>query len=223
MKHFVLAALALAAAPTAVAEPVSFIEGGVGIALREPDRDPPVDVLDFEYEDGTTVFLSVGSHYASGVLLRVDYAYTYYDALTAVGGAITLEEDIQSQDARGGLFLATRHDRPLGGRIGLGYAYSHERAYSSSTREHIQDGGFLEAAAGVASTHGFGLELAATVMKLDGRANYDADVGELRLTGRIPAGAAQVLVTARYAAFDREDRYDEDLLELRLGLGGVWE
>lgn len=222
MKRLVAVALILLAAPAAFAEPLSFIRGGVGIAMRTPDRDPPPDFVGFGYEDGTSLFLTVGSHYASGVMLRVDYAYTYYDAMTALGGAAVIEEDIQTQDARGGVFLATRRERPVGGRVGLGYAYGHERA-SPGPRERIQDGGFLEAAASVRVAQHLDLELAAVAMKLDGRRDYDAEVGELRFEASVPAGPAFVLFTTRYAVFDRESPFDEDVLEFRLGLAGEWE
>ena len=220
MKRIALAALALLAAGTAQGDDLaSTIHGSVGVALRDPSDAPPYDQLQLEYDTGTVLHLEVASHYPSNLMVRVFYAYTFYDELSGSGG-LSFAQDIRQHDARFGAYFAPWRHGPLRYRAGGGYAYGHEKDSSDDSR--IQSGGFLEAAAlfdaGTLAT----LELVATAMKLDGDEDYDAEIGELRFGAAFHAGAVDFTLNTRYAAYDRESPFDEELLEFRVGVAGVW-
>lgn len=214
MKRIAIAAFALLAAGTAHGEDVAgTIHGGVGVALREPS-DARLD-----YDTGTVLHFEAVSHYPSNLMVRVLYSYTFYDALTGPGG-LSIADDIQQQDARFGVYHAPWRHGPLRYRAGGGYAYSHEK--DSSDDSNIQAGGFLEAAALLDVGRPVTLELAATAMKLDGQDDYDAEVGEVRLGLAFHAGAADFRLDTRYASYDRESPFDEEVLEVRVGVTGAW-
>lgn len=213
VKHPFLAALALLA--SAGAHAGGFVEAGIGAAWREPEASP----LDLEYDTGTVARLEVGTQYDSGLQLRVGYTYTTYDTLTATG-SLMVAEDIRQQDARVGVFYATPRGVPLGWRLGAGYAYADEDDNQSARRS--QRGGLVEAAAVIVASRRVTLDLAAAVMKLGGKADYDAEAAELRATAAFHTRAMDFSVGARYALIDRDSPSDERLLELRVGVGGAW-
>lgn len=209
------AALALLAGAPAAADPGSFIDASLGVTLRHPSDDRP----GLEYDDGTVARLEVGSHYASGLMLRVAYAYTAYDALKA--GSLRLAEDIQQQEVRLGVFHATPRPAPLGWRFGGGYVYADEDA-DAPEQSRYQRGGFAEVAAVVVASERLTLDLATAVMKLGGAEDYDAEAAELRCGLAFHTRVMDFTLSARYAVFDRESPFDEELLELRVGVGGGW-
>lgn len=211
MKRIASAILALLAAGTARSEDVAgFIHGGVGVAFRKPDAP-------YDYDAGTVLHLEVGNRYPDGLMVRVSYAYTFYDALTGAGGVIA--RDIGQQDARFGLFFAPQPRGALGFRVGGGYVYGDERTGSS---DRTQDGGFLEAAATLDAGRRATFDLAAAVLKVEGRSDYDAEGGELRLGVALHAGPVDLTLGSRYLALDRESPFDESLLEFRAGVAGRW-
>lgn len=208
--------LALLASAGARAE--GFVEASVGAAWRELDAEKPFDQLELEYDTGTLARLEVGTQYDSGLQLRVGYTYTAYDELTALG-SLVIAEDIQQQEVRLGAFHATR-GAPLGWRLGGGYVYLDED--DNGGGGYCQRGGFLEAAAVVEASRRITLEFAAAVMKLGGPEDYDAEAAELRATAAFHTRAMDYTVGVRHAVFDRENPVDEQLLELRVGVGGLW-
>lgn len=215
------AGLALLLAGAAQADDLaSRIEGGVGIAWREPSDDPPYDQLKPEYDTGTVLHASVASHYEYGLLLRVDYAYTLYDELSGAGG-LAIAEDIEQHDARGGVFYAPWPRGPVGVRVGIGYAYA-EEDQDAPADDRSQDGGFVEAGLAVQAGERVRLDAALAGLKLEGDEDYDAEGVELRLGGAFDTGALDITVGARYLAWQRESPFDEELFELRLGIGGAW-
>ena len=213
-----LALALLVAAPTAVASE-GFVAGGVGVARRELDEGP-LAILGLEYDDGTVLAAQVGTHYDTGLMLRVDYTYTYYDALTAVNGTLVLSEDIQQQETRFGVFYATPVRAPVRLRWGGGYVYADEDAESQDSR--YQDGGFLEGAVAVDAGKRVTFELAAAALKLDGPQDYDAETTAVSGGVALHLGDADLTLDARYAETDREDWLDEERLELRLGVRTAW-
>jgi len=225
MKHLatvlaVLAVLALLAPLAAQAENLaSRIDGGIGVAFREPSDDPPYDQLRLDYDRGTALHAAVSSHYDYGLLLRVDYTYTLYDALTA--GSLTIEEDIEQHDARGGVFYAPWPRGPVGFRVGGGYAYASEDI-DQPEDERSQDGGFVEAGLTLRAAARVRLDFALAGLKLEGDDDYDAEGTEVRAFAAFDTGPLDVTVGARYLAWQRERPFDEELFELRLGLGGAW-
>ena len=220
MNRVVVAALALLAAGTARGEDVAgFVHGGVGIAFREPSDDPPFDQLQLEYDTGTVVHLEVASRYDYGLLLRVGYAYTFYDALTA--GGLSIAKDIGQQEVRAGAFFAPRQRGPFGYRVGGGYVYNHEDTDEPSGSQQ-QAGGFVEAGVVLDAGRRATFDLAAAALKMEGHGDYDAEGAELRVGVALHTGVLDVTLGARYLALQRESPVDEDLLEFRVGLAGAW-
>jgi hypothetical protein len=214
------AGLALLLTGTAHAEEVAGrIEGGIGMAFREPSNAPPYDQLRLEYDTGTVLLAAVASHYEYGLLVRVDYAYTLYDTLT--GSGLAIAEDIEQHDARGGVFYAPWPRGPVSFRIGGGYAYANEDT-DRPEGERSQDGGFVEAGLTVQAGKGVRFDIAAAGLKLEGDDDYDAEGAELRAGAAFDTGPLDITVGARYVAWQRESPFDEELFELRLGLGGAW-
>lgn len=212
-------ALALLLASPAATAAGSFIAGSVGLVQRDITDAGPL--LDLRYDDGTLLGLQVGTHYDSGLMLRVDYTYTYYDALTAAGGALTLAEDIQQQETRFGVFHAMGPRSPVRLRWGGGYVYADEDTESQDSR--YQDGGFLELGLAFDAGKHFTLDLAAAASKLDGKQDYDAEGTEARGGVALHLGRAALRLDARYARIEREDpAWNEELLELRLGVATAW-
>lgn len=219
MKRALSCVLALLAAPAMAADPAGYLEGSVGIALRDPSGEkPPFDQLDLEYDTGTVLRFAAGQRYESGLMLRVDYGYTTYDKLAASGGP-TVSRDIEQHDARLGVFYATPRNVAAGYRFGAGYAYTRED--QDPQGGDTQAGGFLEAAAVLAGERTT-WDLAAALLKLDGGGDYDAEAAELRAGVAFHRGRADVTLQARYALYDRAAPFDEDVLEIRLGLGTGW-
>jgi len=216
MKRATLAALALLASANAHAE--GFVDASVGMALRNPDDEPPFDQLELDYDTGTVARLELGTLYESGLMLRVAYGYTAYDTLKA--DSLLISEDIQQQDLRFGVFHATPRGAPLGWRLGGGFAYADEDDSASPSRS--QRGGFVEAAAVVEAGPRVTLDFAGAVMKLGGEDDYDAEAAELRASAAFHARALDFTLGARYARIEREDFVDEQLFELRVGIGGGW-
>jgi len=213
------AALLLALLLPCAAHAEGFVEASLGAAWREPDDDPPFDQLELEYDTGTLARVEVGTHYDSGLLLRVGYTYTAYDALTGLG-SLAVYEDVQQQEVRFGVFHATPRGARLGWRLGAGYVYVDE---DHSADGNYQRGGFVEAAAIVAAGRRVTLDLAAAVMKLGGPGDNDAEAGELRATAAFHARAMDVIAGTRYALIDRDGfPPDEQLLELRVGVVFPW-
>lgn len=210
--------LALLAAPAMAADPAGYLEGSVGVALREPSDEPPFDQLDLDYDTGTVLRFSAGQRYESGLMLRADYGYTAFDELTALG-SLTITRDIEQHDARLGVFYATPRNVTAGYRFGAGYAYAREDQEPQGGDS--QGGGFLEAAAVLAGER-VSWDLAAVLMKLDGHDDYDAEAVELRAGAAFHRGRADVTVQLRYAIYEREEPFDEDVLEIRVGLGTGW-
>lgn len=217
MKRALGCVLALLAAPAMAADPAGYLEGSVGVALRDPSNEGPFSQLDLEYDTGTVLRFAAGQRYESGLMLRLDYGYTAYEELTA-GGA-TVSRDIGQHDARLGVFYATPHKVAAGYRFGAGYAYAREDQDPQGSDR--QAGGFLEAAAVLAGER-MTWDLAAALMKLNGRDDYDAEAAELRAGVAFHRGRADVTVQLRYARYDREAPFDEDVLEVRVGLGTGW-
>jgi hypothetical protein len=213
MKHLVGAALALLAGGAHAEEVASTVHGGIGAAWREP----AVDAVD--YDTGTLLHLTLASRYEYGLLLRVDYAYTLYDALTANG--LPVAKDIEQHDARGGAYYAPWTRSPVAWRIGGGYAWAREDE-DEPARELTQDGGFVEAGIAVKLGDRVVVDVAGAGLKLEGDGDYDAEGSEARLGLTIDAGPLDVTVGARYIAWQRENTFDEDVFELRVGLGGNW-
>jgi hypothetical protein len=195
------------------------VEGGIGIAFREPSNAPPYDQLQLQYDTGTVLHATVASHYEYGMLVRVDYAYTLYDALTASG--LSIAEDIEQHDARGGVFYAPWPRGPVSFRIGGGYAWAQEDA-DEPAEERSQDGGFVETGLTVRAGKAVRFDIAAAGLKLEGDDDYDAEGAELRAGAAFDTGPLDVTLGARYVAWQREDPFDEELFELRIGLGGAW-
>lgn len=216
MKRATWALLALLAPAGAHAN--GFIEAGLGVALREPDDAPPFDPLELDYGTGTVARLELGTLYDSGLMLRVAYAWTACDELKA--GSLLVSEDIRQQDLRLGVFHATPRGAPLGWRLGGGYAYADEDDSESASRS--QRGGFIEAAAVVEAGPRVTLDFAGALLKLGGEADYDAEAAELRASAAFHTRAMDFTVGARYAVFDRESPFDEQVFELRVGIGGGW-
>jgi hypothetical protein len=212
-----LALLAPGAAPAA-APAGGFVDLSVGAAWREPDDDPPFDQLELEYDTGTVARLEVGSHYDSGLLVRVGYAYTVYDEFTALG-SLVISEDIQQQEVRAGVFYATPRGTPLGWRLGGGYDYLDE---SSNGGGYYQRGGFVEAGA-IVTLARVTLDFAAAFAKLGGPGDADAETTELRATAAYHARVMDFTLGARYAWVDPENfPLNEELLELRAGVAIPW-
>lgn len=215
-----LAALALLAAPSAAAEDVAgFVHGGVGAAWREPSNDPPYDLLQLEYDTGTVLFAEVASRYEGGFMLRVEYAYTFHDTLAGSGGLV-IEEDIEQHDARVGAFYAPWPRGPLEWRIGAGYLYAEENAEGAQDRS--QDGGFVEGGLTWHATKRLAFDAALGGLKVEGDGDYDAEGTEARLAAALAAGGVEFTLGARYRALERERPFDEEVLELRVGVGGAW-
>lgn len=215
-----LLALVLLATPVAHAEDVaSTIHGGVGAAWREPSEDPPFDQVTLEYDTGTVLFVDVASHYRPGLLLRLSYSYTFYDELTALG--LALQEDIEQHDGRAGLFYAPWPRGPLAWRIGGGYAHAHEDI-DQPKNERSQVGGFVEAGLTLRAARRLTLDLAGAGLKWEGDGDYDAEGAELRLAAIVHTRPLDVVIGGRYLDLQREDRFDEALYELRVGIGGAW-
>lgn len=213
------AALLLALLAPCAAHAQGFVEASLGAAWREPDADPPFDQLELEYDTGTLARLELGTHYDSGLLLRVGYTYTAYDALTGPG-SLAVYEDIEQQEVRFGVFHATPRGAPLGWRLGAGYVYVDE---DHSTDGNYQRGGFVEAAAVVAAGRRVTLDFAAALMKLGGPEDYDAEGGELRATAAFHTRAMDFIAGARFARIERDSLPpDEQLLELRVGVLFPW-
>lgn len=212
-----LLALLAPAAPAATPA-YGFVDLSVGASWRELDDDPPFDQLELEYDTGTLARLEVGTHYDSGLLLRVGYAYTAYDELRALG-SLTVTEDIQQQELRAGVFYATPRRPRFGWRLGGGYAYADE---DTSTYGYYQRGGFVEAAAVIAAHERVTVDLAAAFAKLGGPANRDAEVAEVRATAVFHARVMDFTVGTRYALADRDNAPDEQPLELRVGVVIPW-
>ena len=220
MKH-ALALLCLLAAGRALAEDVAGrIDGGIGMALREPSHAAPWDQLRPEYDNGTLLHASVASHYDYGLLVRLDYAYTFYDALTGANG-LAIAEDIEQHDARGGVFYAPWPDRPVGFRIGGGYAYAQEDV-DNPEGEQQQDGGFVEGGLTVRAGKRVTFDVALAGLKLEGDDDYDAEGTELRGGVAFDTGPLDLTFGARYIDWQRESPFDEELFELRIGIGGAW-
>lgn len=220
MKRALLAA-ALLAAPAAAAENVaSTIHGGVGAAWREPSDDPPYDQLTLEYDTGTALFLDVASHYDYGLLMRLTWTYTLYDALTALGG-LAIEKDIEQHDGRAGLFYAPWPRGPVGYRIGGGYAYGHEDV-DAPDDGRTQDGGFVEAGFTVRAARRLTLDFAGAGLKWEGDEDYDAEGAEARVAAIVHTRPLDITIGARYLRLEREAPFDEELYELRVGIGGAW-
>lgn len=221
MKHVLCAALALLAASAAQAETVaSTIHGGIGVAFREPSDDPPYDQLQLEYDTGTVLHVDVASHYPYGLLLRVSYSYTLYDALTALGG-LAVTKDIEQHHARGGVFFSPWRRSGVRYRVGGGYVYDHED-HDAPSEELTQDGGFVEAGVTFDAGAHVTLDFAAAGLKLEGDDDYDAEGAEVRTGAAFHAGAVDITLGGRYLALQRESPFDEELFELRLGIGGSW-
>lgn len=220
MRRAAVLLLALLAPGTApgVAPADGFVDLSVGAAWREPDDDPPFDQLELEYDTGTVVRLEVGSQYDSGLLVRVGYAYTVYDEFTALG-SLVIDEDIQQQELRAGVFYATPRGAPLGWRLGGGYGYLDEEGNAGG---YYQRGGFVEAAAIVELARAT-LDFAAAFAKLGGPGDADAETAELRATAAYHARVMDFTLGARYAWIDRENGpLDDELLELRAGVAIPW-
>jgi hypothetical protein len=205
------AGLLLALLAPAGAHANGFIDASLGLSLREPDHG-------FDFDTGTVARLELGTRYDTGLMLRVAYGHSGYDSIR-MGGA-RLAEDVVAQDARGGVFYATPQGAPLGWRLGGGYVYAGEDDSESARRS--QRGGFVEAAAVAEATPRITLELAAAVMKLAGEYDYDAQAAEVRALAAFHTGAMDFTVGARYARYDRESLFDEQVFELRVGVGGGW-
>ncbi|MGH8481739.1 MAG: outer membrane beta-barrel protein [Nevskiaceae bacterium] len=218
MRRPLYCALALLAAPAMAADPAGYLEGSVGVALRDPSNEKPFNQLDLEYDTGTVLRFAAGQRYESGLMLRVDYGYTAYDELTA-SGSLTVSRDIEQHDARLGVFYATPRKVAAGYRFGAGYAWAREN--QDPQGGDSQAGGFLEAAAVLAGER-VSWDLAVALMKLDGHDNYDAEAAELRAGAAFHRGRADVTVQLRYAIYQREAPFDEDVLEIRIGLGTGW-
>lgn len=211
MKRAACALLALLGHAAAHAN--GFIDASLGAAWRDPDTQ-----LDVDYDTGTVARLEVGTQYESGLQLRVGYTYTFYDALTALG-SLDIAEDIQQQETRVGIFHATPRGDPRGWRLGGGYVYVDEE---NELEGGYQRGGFVEVAAVIKAGKRVTLDLAAAAMKLGGTDDYDAEAAELRAVAAFHTRVMDFTVGARYAAFDRESPFDEQLFELRVGIGGAW-
>lgn len=221
MKHLLCAVLALFAADAARAETVaSWIHGGVGAAWREPSDDPPYDQLQLEYDTGTVLHADVASHYPYGLMLRVSYAYTLYDGLTALGG-LAVVEDIEQHHARAGAFFAPWRRGGLGYRVGGGYVYDHED-HDEPEQERSQDGGFVEAGLTFDAGPRVTFDLAVAGLKVEGKDDYDAEGTELRALAAFHTDSVDITLGGRYLALQRENPVDEEVFELRLGLGGSW-
>jgi hypothetical protein len=220
MKTLVLATLALlGAGPAGAADVAGWLQGGVGVVFREPSDDPPFDQLDLEYDTGTQLHLDIASHYGNGLLLRAGYAYTLYDEFTALGG-LAIEKDIEQHEVRAGAFFAPRR-AGLRYRVGGGYAYFGEDVDTPAASRQ-QDGGFIEAGLSFDATPRLTLDFALAVLKVGGDADHDAEAAELRAGAILHTGTIDLVAGVRYASFTREGPTDEELIELRLGLGGAW-
>jgi hypothetical protein len=219
MRRALPALLLALAAPVAPAENVAgWAHGGIGMALREPaDASGP----GLQYDTGTLLHVDVGNRYPEGLMVRVDYAYTLYDELTAAGGALTIEEDIERHEARGGLFYAPWTRGPLGWRIGGGYAYVREDV-DAPEAERQQDGGYVEAGLVVRAGQRVTLDFAGAGLKLEGKDDYDAEGAELRAGATLHTRPLDLGVALRYQKLERDAPFDEELLELRFGVGGAW-
>lgn len=212
-------ALLLLAGSAAAEELASTAYGGVGIAVREARGNPPDERVTFEFDDGTQLHLALASHYAEGLLFRVDYAYTLYDALTANG--VPLVEDIEQHDARAGLFYAPWSRGPVRGRIGGGYVWWKEDQ-DAPAAETAQDGGYVEAGVTLGLGERLRLDVAGAALKLEGDGNYDAEGVEARAGLTVDVGPLDATLGAGYRRLQREGPFDEDVLEVRIGLGGAW-
>lgn len=221
MNRTLLVLLALLASTTASAENLaSTIHGGIGAAWREPSEDPPFDQLTLEYDTGTVVFLDVASHYGNGLLVRVTWTYTLYDALTALGG-LAIEKDIEQHDGRAGLFYAPWPRGAVGYRIGGGRAWAHEDV-DEPEDGRTQDGGFVEAGLTVRAARRLTLDFAGAGLKWEGDEDYDAEGAEARVAAIVHTEPLDITIGGRYLRLEREARFDEELYELRIGIGGAW-
>lgn len=209
MKRATLAALALLASADAHAN--GFIDLGLGAVLRDADQG-------YDFDTGKAAWLELGTLYESGLLLRVGYGYTSYERLEL--DTVLIVEDIATQEVRLGVFHSTQRGAPLGWRLGGGYAYSDEDDSAGPSRS--QRGGFVEAAAVVEAGRRVMLDFAGALTKLGGEADYDAEGAELRAMATFRARALDFTLGARYAVIDRETPFDEQLFELRVGVGGLW-
>jgi len=214
MRHVTLAALALLASSAAQAD--GFIDLGVGAAWRDLDHNKPFDL---DFDTGKVARIELGTLYESGLMLRGTYTYTTYDELTALG-SVRIAEDVEQQEARFGIFRATQRGAPLGWRLGAGYDYVDEDPAMGGTS--FQRGGYLEAAAVIETRRRVTLDFALALSKLGGEDNHDAEAGELRAMAAYHADAMDFTLGARYARIEREDFVDEQLFELRVGIGGLW-
>jgi hypothetical protein len=221
MNRTLLVAVALLASTAAAAENVaSTIHGGIGAAWREPGGDPLYDQL--EYDTGTALFLDVASHYEYGLLMRVTYTYTLYDALTAFD-TLVIGKDFEQHDARAGLFYAPWTRGPVGYRIGGGYAWAHEDVdVDEPDDSRTQAGGFVEAGLTARVARWLTLDFAAAGLKWEGDGDYDAEGAEARVAAVIHTRPLDIIVGGRYLRLERESPFDEELYELRIGIGGAW-
>ena len=214
-----IAAILLALLAPSAAQAQGYVDASLGAAWRDLESEPPYDASGLEYDTGKLARLEVGTHYDSGLLLRLGYAYTAYDELTALG-SLTVLEDVEQQEIRFGVFQATPRRAPLGWRLGAGYIYVDE---DSDTGGDYQRGGFVEAAAIVATGKRVTLDFAAALMKLGGPDDFDAEGGELRAVAAFHARAMDFTLGARYALIERDSfPPDERLLELRAGVVFPW-
>jgi hypothetical protein len=214
--------LGASAGPAHASDPASWIHGGVGVAWREPSNDPPFDQLRLDYDTGTVLHAEVASHYDTGLLLRLNYAYTLYDALTGAGGLV-IDKDIEQHDARAALFFAPRGGGTLGWRIGGGYVYAAEDFDApGSGGERRQDGGFVEAGLALQAGRAWRFDLALAGLKVEGEGDYDAEGAEARAAAIVDTGPLELSLQLRYLDLQRESPFDETVLDLRLGIGGRW-
>jgi hypothetical protein len=212
------AAAALLALFSGGAQAEGFVDVSLGAAWRDLDRDKPFDQLTLEFDTGTLARIELGTLYESGLMLRALYSYTAYDELTA-GNGLAILEDVAQQEARLGVFRATPRGIPLGWRLGAGYDYVDEEPALGESR--YQRGGFVEAAA-IVETKRATYDFAAALLKLGGDGAHDAESGELRAAAAFHTSAMDFTIGARYARIEREDFADERVLELRVGVGGLW-
>ncbi|HUR41464.1 MAG TPA: hypothetical protein VM240_09895 [Verrucomicrobiae bacterium] len=217
-----LLGLLLASAGARGEDVAGTLQGGLGAVWREPSDAPPYDQLKLEYDTGTLAWIEAANRYDYGLLLRASYEYAYFDRLTALG-TLTILEDLQQHDARLGAFWAPWSRGPLDARIGAGYVFIEGSSRSGSSKDHAsQDGGFAEAGLAWHVTRSVSLDAALSGFKVDGDENFDAEGVELALAASFRAGALDLIVGARYGKGQHENFADEEVLELRVGLGGAW-
>ncbi|MGQ0586434.1 MAG: hypothetical protein ACT4PK_04450, partial [Gammaproteobacteria bacterium] len=197
------------------------VQGSLGAVDRHIENDTGFASLDLEYDTGIALQLEGDAAIGHDILLRASYAYIEYDELTAIGGALTIAEDVVQRDLRLGAFWA----RPTQQwRLGGGYVQMDGRDNFGSTGKGR--GPFIEAGIELQAGLRVRFDFAGAILQL--RGDLAADGYEARAGVAFGAGTTRFTADARYLVLDRHGAVagfsfaDENLSELRLGIERRW-